>query len=738
MIEIATAGVIVFGSVARLSAEDPYSPPALPTLPRTGSSTPPEPPEPKDPIKMRRQRIQRVSEVMPAPTLDSLGYPTDWAPSSVVREVVGRLQIVVEGEDITFFRDAETPFPSWTRAEPFGSQSATIAVPQITGFDALGSGDLEWCVKGASVEIRLIREDGAKLSLFYGFISEFDHSEDSGTFQIQCNGVLYQGDLQLMKPPFVTTPVDAGTAIPRALNSVVGRRYAKIETVSTGVKIGRSASWDPVLTSWALKHLATLVKDKRQWTVKCDRRTPEMIRKDLDTVHATVRNGQRGILVDLQSDLTQEPNVIYGEGIRDDGGRWRNAKFPNWRNDSTPSFPRDPNNSIRVGDTDSTTSGGVSLWEAQVGVTADGVFSQSDRAALMRIQRTAGIQVDGFLGPQSWAASFGTGSNTGTLDDAWIAPLAAIPQVEPHIYSSDGEILGDNPSYDPDVIRVESFTNFGSGVTKSRAVTAAENMLARDSTEGWVGTITFTLDPNEGSKYELIHEGNNIRVRSFRGSSLLVHVASVEYGEDTVTATVDTKARDYPTLAAIMERNRDAQDPARSYRRSHATSAQTSERGTWDAESPGGIIPKLALFNNLWTVLRIPVAEYGEIVRTKFTTSPARPFSVAVFDREITASTLLSIVGNPLGADENPWQDAADVLEDLGMIQAWGWNLQPCGYYPKEYSTPADDESPPPVTGRMLDDGSWTYSSSKPPWVWIAMIAEGSCEISGRLWHGVS
>lgn len=735
---ITAEGAIVFYGSGVLTAEDPYSPPVLPTLPRTGSYTPPIPPEPKDPIKMRRQRIQRVSEVMPAPSLDALGYPKDWAPTSVERETVGRLQIVVEGEDVSYFRDAETPFPTWARAEPFGSQSATIAMPQITGFDTLNAGDLAWCVKGASVEIRLIREDGTKLSLFYGFVSEFGHSEDTGIFQILCNGVLYQGDLQLMKPPFVTTPIDAGSAIPRALNDVIGRRYVKTDTVSTGVKVGRSASWDPVLTSWILKHLATLVKDKRQWTVQCDRRSPEMVKKDLTTVHATIRNGQRGIQIDLQSDLTQEPNVIYGEGIRDDGGRWRNAKFPNWRNDSTPDFPRDPSNSIRVGDTDSTTSGGVSLWEAQVGVTVDGVFSQADRAALMRVQRSAGIQVDGFLGPQSWAASFGTGSNTGTLEDAWIAPLAAIPQVEPYRYSNDGELLGDNPDYDPDIIRVESFTNFGSGVTKSRATTAAENMLARDSTEGWVGTIAFTLDPNEGSKYELIREGNNIRVRSFRGSSILVHVVSVDYAEDTVTATVDTKARDYPTLAAIMERNRDAQDPARSYRRSNASSSQTSERGTWDAESPGGIIPKLALFNNLWTVLRIPVAEYGEIVRTKFTTTPAKPFSVAVFDQPITSSQLVSVVGNPLAADENPWQDAADELEDLGLIQSWGWNLQPCGYYPKEYSTPTGDESPPPVTGRMLDDGSWTYSSTKPPWLWVAMIAEGSCEISGRMWHGVN
>ncbi len=731
-------GVLEFTGTAILSVDDPYAPPVLPVPPKTGSSTPPEPPEPSDPATIRRQRIRRVSETMHAPSLDENGYPTNWMPVDTVQEDVGRLQIVVEGTDVSYWKGAETPFPSWSRAEPFGSQQATISLPQITGFEELGTGDLSWCVKGATVEIRLILVGGGRLPLFYGFVTSLGHSEDNGVFRLDCAGILYQGDLQLMKPPFVTTPIDAGTAIARALNSVVGRRYARCSPVTTGVKVGRAASWDPTLTSWISNHLAPLVKNKRQWTVQCERRSPVLVRKDLSTIGATIRNGQRGIQIELESDLTQEPNAIYGEGIREDGGRWRNAKYPNWRNDDTPPYPIDPGRSIYLGDTDSNTNGGVSLWQERVGVPVTGRFTQSDKAALIRLQREAGIQQDGYLGPQSWAASFGTGSNTGTLEDAWIAPLAALTEVEPYRYSADGEILGDNPNYDPDVIRVESFTNFGAGVSRTRGIQAAEEMLARDATPGWVGTITFTLDPREGSKYEVIREGTNIRIYGFRGQTLLVHVVSVDYSEDTVTATVDTKARDYPTLAAVMERNREAQDPARTYRRSNAASTQTTDRATWDSESPGGRVPKMALFTNLWTVVRIPFAQYGEIMRTRFTTSPARPFSVAVFDRAITSAQLLSLVGNPLTADENPWQNAADALEDAGLLQAWGWNLQPCGYYPKEYSTPAGDENPPPVTGRMLDDGSWTYSSTQPPWLWVAMISEGSTTIDGRFWHGVN
>ena len=108
-----------------------------------------------------------------------------------------------------------------------------------------------------------------------------------------------------------------------------------------------------------------------------------------------------------------------------------------------------------------------------------------------------------------------------------------------------------------------------------------------------------------------------------------------------------------------------------------------------------------------------------------------------MFDREISAGTLVSLVGNPLSATSNPWQDKADDLDDAGLLMAWGWKEQPAGYYPREYSSP-DSENAAPMTGRMLDDSSWEYASSSPPWLWVAMIADRSCRIEGRFWQGTS
>ena len=734
------SGTITWATAARATAQDVWEPPAPPTLPPGGSVEPPVDPEPQNPpTRVKTEPLRRVSEIMPPPTLDERGNPVDWTPTSVIRESIGRIQIVVEGVDITYWADVETPFPSYSRVEPFGADQATLELPQITAFHQPGEGDLWWLREGANVSIRRIIPAAPNTRVWRGVITGFGHDEESGIFTVDCLGIMFTADLQLRPPPFITTPQDAGTFIADTLNEAVGRRFRKVDRVVTGCKTSVLGGWEPRVTGAISQVLATSIKQGRQWTVKCADRTPVIALKDTETVHWIVRNGQRGISVNLVRDVTQAPNVIFGEGVTESGGRWRNAKYPNWEPDDTPDYPGPLGQGMTVGfrDDQTTSDEGVSVWQDRVGQKVTGVLSQDDRIAWRRIQADAGIQVDNYLGPQTWAASFQTGSNTGSLDGAFVAPLARSSEVQPYRYGPGGDILGDNPRYDPDVIRVERYINFGAGVSKAEGRRAAMEMLARDSDAGWVGTITFRLDPNEGSKYDVIREGTNGLIRSFRGQSLRVHVARVEYRADEVVATVDTHARDYPTLDAILDRERSATDPARSYRRQANASSLSSERATWDVESPGGRIPRHALFGGLWNVLQIPVAQYGTVVRTRFTTTgEPSPFAVAVFDRPITASELVGLVGNPLAASENPWQSNADALEDAGLLMAWGWKEQPGGYYPREYKNP-DGATSAPVTGRMVDDASWDYASTKPPWLWVAMIATTSCRIEGRFFHGV-
>ena len=739
MVDIRATGSWAITGVGVLVGEDPYTPPEPPVLEPGGSVVPPVAPPPQSPpSKVKTEPLRRLSERMPQPVLDSSGNPVNWSPSSVVSEPVGTIQIVVEGVDITYLMDVETPFPTWSRVEPFGSDQAQISLPQITGFHRVGSGNLSWCKEGANVDIFRVNASGGRTSRFAGVVVGAGHHEESGVYTLDCLGVMFVGDLQLKTPPFITKPLDAGTFIPQVLNNVIGRRFGWMDTVRTRAMTSVLGGWEPRLTGVVASILATTVTNGRQWTIDCPVRNPVMKRKDTSTIGWTVSNGQRGIDVNLTKDLTQATNVIYGEGITPDGGRWRNAKYPNWRPDDSPAYPGLLSQGMGVGYRDSqTTSGnGVSVWQARAGQSVTGVLSQSDRLAWRQIQANAGIHVDNYLGPQTWAATFQVGSNTGTLDGAWIMPIAYSKQVEPYLYDADGGRIGPDPSFDPNQSRVERYINFGAGVTRREGTTAAKEIHARDSKPGWVGTVTMTADPEQGSKFDVVSEGTNGRIRYFRGESLDVHVARVDYSEDTVTATVDTNARDYPTLDAILDREREAVDPARSYRKQATAALLASDRATWDAEAPGGRVPRLALFGGLWTVVRIPVAQYGTIVRTSFTTSGgASPFAVGVFDRPINAAQLLTVMGNPLVAENNPWQAKSDQLDKRGLLMAWGWKEQPAGYYPHEYANP-DGKEKFPVTGRLFDDASWDYASRNPPWLWVAMIARSSCWVEGRFWHG--
>jgi hypothetical protein len=88
--------------------------------------------------------IPRVSEAFDQPTIiNGLPYAdaskTPWNPSSVTREVpwAKQLQIVVSGDDVTFFRNVPTEIQSWASQEPFGDSSAVFLLPAVTSFDGL-------------------------------------------------------------------------------------------------------------------------------------------------------------------------------------------------------------------------------------------------------------------------------------------------------------------------------------------------------------------------------------------------------------------------------------------------------------------------------------------------------------------------------------------------------------------------------------------------------------------------
>ena len=730
---VGSASFSVEGSGVVSINADPYDPPTITTPTPGGSAAAPAVPAFVVPAEaIQDPVIRHVAETMPAPTVVD-GWPENWVPTSVIDVEYGRLQITVEGVDITWINGIKTPFPSWSDVEPFGFQAASIEIPQLTIFHAVPA----WATKNANVEIRLLKEAGGYTQTFVGTLFDAAISEDTGVFSLECIGIMFASDYTLRPPSFTTAPKDIGALIPEVLNGAVSRRYETVANVTTGIKSSVAGGWETRLTGYVQQLLATALSDGKQWTVTCANRTPVLAKKDTTTIAWEIWAGQRGIEVNLHSDTADQTNVVFAEGVSKDGGRWRNAKYPNWKPDDTPQYPfTSPAKMIFVGmhDSDTDTGNGISRLEAKLGIAVNGYYSLADKAEVKRAQSRAGVTVDGILGPQTWNAVFDTGANTGSLDGSFIAPIAAAMEVIPRIYGPGGDELGANPLYDQDIARIERKIDFGQGVGLIEGRRAAEEIVARDSKDGWYGTVSFTEDPSTKSRYEL-RAGENGIIHGWRGADVVVHTASADITEGTVSLQVDTKARDYPTLEAIRETERSATDPALAAIRRLLKGNISSDRAVYDAESPAGRMPRHTLNGGFWDVRRIPMGSFGSVSRTDFkTTSSASAFTMAVFGKSVTAAQILAVAGNPLTtATQDPWSVAGDALDDMGLLQAWGWKEQPAGYYPRTKTNPSG-ESGAPITGRLLDDSSWAYASQSSPWLWVAMLSSSDCYIEGRFY----
>lgn len=323
---------------------------------------------------------------------------------------------------------------------------------------------------------------------------------------------------------------------------------------------------------------------------------------------------------------------------------------------------------------------------------------------------------------------------------AFFEPLAELASTQPYLYDEDGNITGPNPIFDPKVIRVERWEQFGEGVQPGQGVTSAQGEIGRANTVDFSGTLTLAIDPEEGSRFAM-RAGENLVLKQYRGANRVLHIAKVDVNvqSQTVTLAVDSQARDLATLAQVRLRNRDATDPARALvgRRTQSRTQQ-DQRAVWDCENGAGTIPSTALAVG-WNVIPVPAGQAGSVVRTFMSTSPARRFSVAVFGRPVTPSLMNRLAPTPLTASSGGsiYDANAVVLDGAGLLIAFGGPDNACGYYP--YTDP-DSGAPGlhTLTGDLLDDGGWEYSSLYPPTIWVAVFVTATCTITGRLYQSVN
>lgn len=695
--------------------------------------------------------ITRRSVVMPEPTDGPFGRPEQpWVPDEVISGDVGRYRICVAGKDVTFFRGTDTIVEEHSTAEAFGPDTAVILVSGISPFETFHEGELWWIRDHASVEIDLVLTNGNLVRVWEGWVASHEDSIDETTMQVrlQCKGVMLQADHILKQPDWDKEPKDVGTLLAYFFNRIQARRYARLDPVNTGIKVTVPGSWQPV-TDWADEVLALATTDDglNQWTVECNKgRAPKIRLKDMDTVHWTVDLGAPGVAVNVSRDITQAPAAIYGSGTDEKGRYYSNQRFPNMSTGPVPPYLfADLSRVAHVGDSDGDTGDGHGITEIQRQLRQQGYktpvtgnFTTETAAAVRRAQKDMGLTIDGQIGPQTFSALYDVGSlDAADFKGAHHAPLAYDPRVEKHTFTASGAIKGDNPYFNPEVIRIEQFQQMPDGTSKEQAIRSTEAQITENP--GYVGTITLRTDPHEGSKVR-IRAGQNIILRFHRDRVFgrKFHIAHAQHAQGTVTLTVDTKGRDYLTLVEIIKRNKDAVGPARKKRRKK--SDMVSTRPAFDSESPAGKIRRHPVNGDagLWTVIRVPLGWTGSVVKLRYqTTNPASKFALAVFTQKVTAADLARLVGNPLVQRDDfyePFSKNAKELDELGMQYAVGGPYQPAGYWPGQATAWNGDNTGHPVTGEFRDDAGFSFDTTEgtPPYIYVAEFTDASCYIEGE------
>lgn len=686
---------------------------------------------------------------------------TQWQPVVTVGEPED-VRVIVNGVDVSAQRGVVTDIGGWESGAPFDDKTASVRFPEIKTFEALPA----WLPDGADVDVILVRPDGSRTTLWEGmFVDEEDSlSESDGGLGIECLGALYQADLFVQpevspppdtylrggRVPGVTfdsrirsefIPVNQFTAFYRqsmrlqyprtegaiAPENVLAERPSWAQS-GLGIEISPNASWEPVLTGRIQSYLALAVDSLGQWTLMKNPGRVPVLRRKLENPPAThtVHVGAPGVTHTLRRDITMAPNAIYGEGTDSGNCRWRNTRYPRLA---------DPPGSPYVGEmTVGSTSAAWRAFEQEMAGAGwafdeNGRYDSYEEKLVRRLQRQAGLAETGIVDLTTWNVVFD--NSRVTFGQSYFAPLATTPAVEPYLYNHTGATIGDNPLFRASVPRVERFENFGANVTREEAITSAEAELARERTPGYYGTVTLRSDPEASSLLE-IKAGELLRLRGHRGvdRSLYISNARIDYKGRSATLTVDEKARDYPTLAAMISRQRELTDPSRRPQRTYRNAkAQEDRFPVWDCESGAGRFRRMQVQAITWAVATVP-AGTGSIVRTDFTVDIPAPFAVGVFDRAISPMELQRL-GSPF--DDRYWDY---IPEDRGLVIAFGGVGNAGGYYPgREGGEDPVTGELDPLTGRMVDNAAWYVENFLgQPTLWVAVWVESPATnvIQGR------
>lgn len=519
------------------------------------------------------QPLLRVSPVYAVPTtLDSFGRPVG-GQLTVTSEIVeewGRLAIFIDGTDITHFRNATVNINtiSWQRLGNF--ETAEFTLPAVSIFETLGAGDLTWLRDSAYVRIARVHADNSTTTIWLGTINSISPGDENIGVRITAHGLIFDTNYRVAKAPVISTEAetlqDIGLDIADILNNEaygIRGRLGVLQPVTMGVETAKAPSWETGL-SYIQNLLALAITNAgNAWTIWVDANAKPALLQTLDIPgHKTVSlvAGQEGVVDGLALDTLAGVNKIYGQGITRKGAAWRNTKYP-LATSSKPRYPLDdPAESFGEGSSDGTTVSGNGVTKLQQKLTAlgytvtiTGYYGESTTTQVTKYQKAKGLKQTGVVDLTTWNRLFGINN---IASGAWIAPLAASPEVCPRLYNANGADIGPNPAYNANVRPLEQFIDFGEGVSLTEAVRAAEAIIARDGERPVEGTLELTVCPPEYSRFD-IAPGDRVTYKKHWGENLTLYVHKVQWNlSDTpsVNLTVSTRDMDYTELDAAMNR----------------------------------------------------------------------------------------------------------------------------------------------------------------------------------------
>ena len=709
--------------------------------------------------EVSKENLRRESLIFNRPTkFGKFRQAIDWVPVDKISSEWGKIQMIIGGIDVTYFRDHPAEMGPWTSNEPNGDAATSVHFPQISWWERPNYNDIAWIEGGKDVTILLVRPDGSKKTLFEGLVVGVGHSGQGLGITVNVLGCLYQADHTPYIQELYKSKRDIGTAIADIMDGAISRHYGLCNRPITGIPTNIRGSGGNRLTQGVQDLLSTafIADATNQWTItNLPGRRPYIKLKDKTTHHWTMAMGHPGLELDITNDFQQMVGIVWGSGIGPNGDSWFNAKYPGIRIESVPAYP------LSVGAVFVAGNGNIGFDEFADEMRTRGykmasgdTYSTNDITEVKDAQKRAGITIDGVVGAQTWTTIFGVGGSFASLAGAHIAPLAAYSRNVQFLERADGSIIGPNPQYNKSLLAIGRLVEYGD-VDKAQGIRFAQGEIRpRENCDPlWVGSATFNMDPENGSRWEM-KAGENIFVkfmypplsRFSKDDGLLLHMSQVAVTPGgSVTAQLSYLGHDMTTLAAIRNRNKNTLDPARRGTTDRSSKISQDRIIPWDSEAGGGKIQMHNLQGGFWIVFPIPAGQIGIISETLYICSTAidsgtitwafnqdgalagaKEFCVAIFSKPVTANFLQNLVGNPL-TSAGTWSKHAAVLEKAGLLQAYGASDQPAGYWPGQASEKT------PKTGKMLDGSSWPWESASPPYLFMAEYCASSTRIAGQL-----